>query len=102
MILVDAQCTILPERQSDFIREVRKIIPVVRREKGCNRYELLSDTSYGLFHFLEEWESQKHLDDHIARPHMQDYFAKTGPWQSSPTKLKIYEIVSTQSITMNE
>ena len=63
MILVDAKCSILPERQSDFTREVRQIIPTVRREDGCTRYELLADESQpGIFHFLEEWESQAHLD----------------------------------------
>ena len=102
MILVDAQCSILPQRHSDFVREVQKIIPTVRREVGCSRYELLSEGLPGHFHFIEEWESKKHLDDHIAQPHMREYFAMTNPWHSSPTRLKIYEINSLQSITMDQ
>ena len=103
MILVDASCTIVPARHSDFISEVQKIIPAVRKESGCIRYELVADVhTSGVFHFIEEWESQKHLDEHIARPHMQAYFAKTAPWHSSPTKLKIYEIQSSRSITMDD
>ena len=103
MILVDAKCTVIPERSEDFIREVREIVPTVKREAGCSRYELLSDGSApGVFHFIEEWESQKHLDSHIAQPHMQKYFAKTSPWHASPTLLTIYEIQSSQSITMDE
>jgi hypothetical protein len=33
---------------------------------------------------------------------MQEYFAKTNPYHASPTLLKIYEIASTESITMGE
>jgi quinol monooxygenase YgiN len=103
MILVDARCTILPERCEAFIREVKTIVPTVCREAGCSRYELLSDGSTpGVFHFLEQWESQRHLDDHIAQPHMKEYFAKTGSWQAAPTLLTIYEVRSMQSITMGE
>jgi quinol monooxygenase YgiN len=103
MILVDASCTIVPARHGDFISEVQKIILVVRKESGCIRYELVADVHVpGVFHFIEEWESQKHLDEHIARPHMQAYFAKTAPWHSAPTKLKIYEIQSSRSITMDD
>jgi quinol monooxygenase YgiN len=103
MILVDARCTILPEREREFIDAVRKIIPLVRKEVGCLRYELVTGVyGSGVFHFIEEWDSRKYLDDHIAQPHMQEYFAKTSPWNSSPVQLKIYNIQSYQSITMND
>ena len=102
MLLVDAQCSILPNRHSDFLREARKIIPLVRREAGCLRYDLFSDVSVpGTFHFIEEWESKKHLDDHLAQPHMQEYFARTDAWHLSPTQLKMYEILSSRSIVMD-
>jgi quinol monooxygenase YgiN len=101
MLLVNARCNLLPERQTDFIREVQKIIPVVRREAGCTRYELLSDVCHpGIFHFIEEWESQRHLDDHLTSDPMQEYFSKTAQWHSAPTELKTYEIRSSQSVTM--
>ena len=103
MILVDACCAIVPERHSDFIGEVQKIIPAVRAETGCIRYELVADVHVpGVFHFIEEWESQKHLDEHITRPHMRAYFAKTAPWLSAPTALKIYEVRSSRSMTMGD
>jgi quinol monooxygenase YgiN len=102
MLLVDAECSIVPERHDDFVREVRKIVPLVRTEAGCLRYDLFSDASVpGIFHFIEEWESKKHLDDHIAQPHMQEYFATTGAWQVSPTRLKMYEILSLRSMVMD-
>ena len=33
---------------------------------------------------------------------MKEYFARTNPWHASPTLLTIYEVQSTQSITMDE
>lgn len=102
MILVDAECFIAPEHRGDFIREVKKIVPVVLREKGCTRYELLAGITSESFHFFEEWASRQHLDEHLAQPHMREYFTTTNPWQSAMTKLKIYEIASAESITMAE
>jgi len=102
MILVDAECFIAPEHRGEFIREVRKIVPVVRKENGCTRYELVVGISGDSYHFLEEWTSRKHLDEHIAQPHMQEYFEKTTPWQASPTLLKIYAIASVESVTMGD
>ncbi|MFZ1127609.1 putative quinol monooxygenase [Methanoregula sp.] len=100
MILVDARCTVLPERKGDFIRETQKIIPVVQREAGCTRYELLADVGdTGVFHFIEEWESRKHLDEHLAQPHMQEYLGKTAPWYSAPADLTLYDVLGSQSGT---
>ena len=102
MILVDAECFIKPEYRGDFIREVRRLVSTVRRENGCTRYELLVGISGDSYHFLEEWASRNHLDEHIAQPHMQEYFKKTKPWQASPTRLKIYEVSSAESVTMSD
>ena len=103
MILVDARIILVPERHGEFIREVQEILPKVRSEAGCTRYELVADASSpAVLHFLEEWESRRHLDDHLARPHMQEFFAKTVKCHAAPTELKIYEVLSSRSITMDE
>jgi quinol monooxygenase YgiN len=101
MILVDARCTILPERQEAFTGEVKNILKKVRAEAGCHRYELFADLHQpGVFHFIEEWESQDHLDEHLAQPHMKEYFAKTASWKAAPTELTLYEIRSSRSTTL--
>lgn len=101
MILVDSECFIAIEHRGEFIREVKKIIPTVLKEKGCIRYELMLGITGESYHFIEAWESKKHLDEHIAQPHMQEYFKKVLPYQSAPAQLTIFEIASTESITMN-
>lgn len=101
MLLVDAQCTIIPGRREDFLYEVHLIIPVVRKEAGCIRYDLVADIANpAMFHFIEEWESQRHLDEHLTQPHMRDYFAKTSAYHAAPTRLKVYEVSGSQSVTL--
>ncbi|HVP97594.1 putative quinol monooxygenase [Methanoregula sp.] len=101
MLLVDAKCTILPERREDFLRETKRIIPVVEKEDGCTRYELVADSADPkIFHFIEEWESQRHLDDHLARPHMQDYFARTTGCHAVPIHLIVYTVLSAQQVRL--
>ena len=103
MLLVDARCTIVPERERDFIMEVEKIIPLVRLEAGCTRYELVADVNVpGVFHFIEEWKSQTDLDVHILQPHMQEYFAKTAECHSAPSRMTIYDVGSSRSMTIPE
>jgi quinol monooxygenase YgiN len=93
MLLVSARCRVDPEHFRDFVDQVNQIIPLVRAEPGCSRYELHADVfDQGLFVFCEEWMSQKHLDVHITTPHMQDHFAKSAPWMAAPTELTIYEV----------
>jgi quinol monooxygenase YgiN len=103
MIVVDARVTLLPERHRDFVEEADKIVPVVCSEAGCTRYELVAEVSSPLtVHFLEEWESQHHLDEHLATTHMQEFFAKTASWHAAPTVLRIYEVHSSRHVTMED
>ena len=93
MLLVAARCRVHPAHRQDFIHQVERIIPLVRAEPGCARYELHANVfDAGLFVFCEEWECQKHLDDHIATPHMQAHFAKCAEWMAAPTELTLYEV----------
>jgi quinol monooxygenase YgiN len=102
MLLVAARCRVRPDHCQDFVHQVDRIIPVVRAEPGCTRYELHADVfEEGLFIFCEEWESQKQLDDHIATPHMQDHFVKCAAWMAAPTELTIYEVSGLQTVVLS-
>jgi quinol monooxygenase YgiN len=101
MLFVTARCRVHQDYRDDFLEQVNRIFPLVRAEPGCTRYELLADVfDRGLFMFCEEWESRRHLDDHIATPHMQDYFAKAAGWMTEQTKLTLYEISGIQSTVL--
>ena len=101
MLLVAARCRVRPEHCEEFLLQVERIIPLVRAEPGCSRYELHADVfDEGLFVFCEEWECQKHLNDHIATPHMQAHFAKCAEWMAAPTELTLYEVSGFKNVVL--
>lgn len=101
MLHVAARCRVHPDHFDDFADQVDRIIPLVRVEPGCTRYELHADVfEHGLFIFCEDWESQKHLDDHISTPHMQDHFAMTNEWMTEPIELTVYEVSGHQTVVL--
>lgn len=51
---------------------LRGVIDTTLREEGCISYQLNRDLKNPRrFVFTEEWESQAHLDRHLAAPHLQ-------------------------------
>ncbi|MEI7857451.1 MAG: putative quinol monooxygenase [Methanomicrobiales archaeon] len=101
MLLVAARCRVYLNNCQDFVEQVERIIPLVRAEPGCTRYELHANVfEEGLFIFCEEWESQEHLDVHIATPHMQEHFLKCAEWMAAPTELTIYEVSGLKTVEL--
>ena len=65
----------IAETSSDKATELKKVclglIEPTRKESGCISYELYEDTTNpGRFTFIEEWESQEHLNVHLKTPHL--------------------------------
>ncbi len=102
MLLVAARCYVHPDHCQTFTDQVARIIPLVLSEPGCTRYELHSDTFHdGQFIFCEEWESRKHLDDHLATPHMKEHFSKSAAWMTAPTELTVYEVTGKHTAVLS-
>jgi quinol monooxygenase YgiN len=53
---------------------LRGMVAPTRAEAGCRFYELFSSSQPGVFYFNDLWESQKHLDAHMATPHFTTIF----------------------------
>ncbi len=85
MIHVLATVEVAPGKREDFLREFRKVIPEVRREKGCIEYGPAVDIPTGLpvqnplrenvVVIVERWESVEDLKAHLNAPHMKPYRA---------------------------
>ena len=65
----------IAETSADKATELKNVclglIEPTRKESGCISYELYQDTTNpGRFTFIEEWESQEHLDVHLKTPHL--------------------------------
>jgi quinol monooxygenase YgiN len=65
----------IAETSADKAAELKnvclRLIEPTRKESGCISYELYEDNNNpGRFTFIEEWESQEHLDVHLKTPHL--------------------------------
>lgn len=89
MIYVIVTVELKPGRREDFLAEFRKIVPIVRAEKGCLEYgphvdaetgiEMQQPTGGDVVTVIEKWESVESLQAHLVAPHMIEYRPKVKP-----------------------
>jgi len=59
------------DRAEDLKAVCMGLIEPTRKEDGCISYDLYQDTTNpGKFTFIENWQSQEHLDVHLQTPHL--------------------------------
>ncbi len=81
-----------PDREAVLRQELLALTPVTRKEPGCINYDLYqaADNS-GHFLFHENWVSKQHLDDHLARPHLQALLTKLPELIAEPPQITLWE-----------
>jgi quinol monooxygenase YgiN len=58
--------TVRPERRRDLLETMRGMLEPARVERGCLSYRLYEDVEdRNTFVLMEEWETQKDLENHI-------------------------------------
>ncbi|NLF92433.1 MAG: antibiotic biosynthesis monooxygenase [Oligosphaeraceae bacterium] len=78
MIHVVARMEIKEGQLESFLALLQDLVPTVRAEDGCIRYEVCLDAKVAIgappnpqaLTILETWESPEHLAAHLASPHM--------------------------------
>lgn len=78
MIHVVARMEIKEGQMESFLELLQELVPTVRAEEGCIRYEICQDAKVDIgvaanpqaLTILETWESPEHLAAHLASPHM--------------------------------
>jgi quinol monooxygenase YgiN len=86
MIHVIATIDIADGKRDAFLAEFRKLVPLVRAEKGCIDYGPAVDVATGIpaqipqrdnvVTVVERWESLDALRAHLQAPHMLEYRAR--------------------------
>lgn len=70
MIHVIARNFVQTEKVTEFRKLALELEQATLQEVGCIEYELYQSVSDPeKFTFVESWETQKHLDDHMNSPH---------------------------------
>ncbi len=101
MLVVAAECRILPDHWQEFEEEMARITDLVRAEPGCTRYDTTTSVEEpGLFLILEEWESRAHLEAHLETDHMKEHKTLSSGWIAEPTRLSLYETLSVQRLEL--
>lgn len=83
MVFVIATVEVVQGKRNDYLDEIRKVVPKVRKEKGCVEYVPVVDLPAGFsaqdpvredrVTILERWESIEALKAHMEAPHMREY-----------------------------
>ena len=83
------------EGKEELVRnELQGLIPTTLDEPGCINYDLHESADRpGLFMFHENWETKKHLEDHLARPHLQAFLAKSEELVADPVQVTLWKAV---------
>jgi len=100
MIYVIATIELVQGKREDFLSEFRRIVPLVREEKGCLEYSPTVDVGTNIsaqgevrdstVTVVEKWESVEALEDHIMAPHMLEYRNKVKDMVAS-TRLQVLQ-----------
>lgn len=103
MLVVIAECRILPEFWQDFEEEMMGLVNTVRSEAGCSRYDVLTSIEEpGLFMILEEWANEHALEAHLKTAHMVEHFQRSTPWQTEPVRLTRYQVSESEHLVLND
>jgi quinol monooxygenase YgiN len=73
---------------------LRQLVQPTLAEAGCKYYELFASNLPGVFIFNELWESQKHLDAHVASAHFRDIFGKAPALLAEPLEVNLLTSVA--------
>lgn len=83
MIHVIATVETAEGQREAFLAEFRKVVPLVRAEKGCLEYGPAVDVDAGIsvqdplrsnvVTIIEKWDSLEALRAHLGAPHMIEY-----------------------------
>lgn len=83
MICVVATVALKDGKRENYLEEIRKILPIVRQEKGCIEYTPTIDVDSGsnfqiknrpdTVIILEKWDNLEALKNHGISPHMTDF-----------------------------
>jgi quinol monooxygenase YgiN len=97
MLHVVAEIEIREGLRDDFLREFRRIIPIVRDEDGCIEYGPAIDLETAvaapprpnMVTVIEKWANEDALKAHLKAHHMEEYRRRAGSMIAGVT-IRVY------------
>lgn len=80
MIIIAGSLTFDEADRVDVLASLAEVTECSRRDEGCIEYTWAEDLEApNTFRFFECWQSQAHLDAHLAQPHEDAFGARNLP-----------------------
>ncbi len=82
--------------KEDEVREaLLALVPPTHREEGCINYDLhQSDSDPGTFMFYENWKRREDLNEHLRKPHIQDFLVRVETLLDRPVDIQMFRKIS--------
>jgi quinol monooxygenase YgiN len=93
-IHVIARYTAKAGREDELKAVLAAAVPPTRRELGCYQYDLLvNPLDPRDFCFVERWDDEQALDEHVERPHIRMLRSEIADLVESPPDVRRYVLV---------
>jgi quinol monooxygenase YgiN len=80
-----------PGKEPEVEALLRELIPTTRQEPGCLNYDLhVANEQPTNFLLHENWTSQQHLQDHLARPHIRAFLDRIPGLVNEPPQITLW------------
>ena len=91
---VVARVVALPDQVEALKELLISLVEPTRQEPGCLYYELLQNQQDPTdFTFIEEWESQKHLNAHLASEHLKNAMNQLPGLVAGEPDIRCYDLI---------
>jgi quinol monooxygenase YgiN len=91
MIIIHAGFQVHPEKEYDFLAEIRPLIDASRSEEGNISYDLLKDTDKaGSYTMVELWTDMNAVKFHNQTEHFTEFTAKASQFMAAPPQVKLF------------
>ena len=92
MLIVLAHVVTKEGKGAEFIAAAQSCIQATRQEEGNISYTLVASTENDCnFTFVEEWESQDHLNKHVKTEHFAQLGKSLSELSAAPLVINVYE-----------
>jgi quinol monooxygenase YgiN len=90
-IRVVAKKYVKPEKVQEFIGLCKKLVELSLKDKGCIDYGLYQDLKNpGVLTFLEEWEDEKSLEEHLNSDHFKEISPLLSECLEKDSEVNVY------------
>ena len=82
-------------KEAEVLKHLISLVGPSRKDAGCLTYDLHhSQTDPASFVFLENWESREHLEQHLAKPDLQQTISSLQPLVAEPPEITFWDKIA--------